>query len=289
MRYWHPFPEAAFTDLENRGAEQYLVVPTYPQYSCATNGATLGYVLEGLKAGRPRPAGARGARVAPPAGLPGRPGRPGGGHAAGLGRRRASIPPAAPWSTPPTPCPRRWWTAAIPTWTRSPPRVDAVHALVRERLAALGHADVAGGRRPAAPRRGWPSRAGSAPSSGWAPSWCPRSRTWPPGGCRHLCVQPVSFTCEHIETLMELDIELREDAAEGGHRGFPAGRRPEPGRDLAAVHGRRAGRPGLRRGGASPWLSAPPAAWPWWPAASPAWRWPWTCWTGPRPRGWTCR
>jgi ferrochelatase len=35
-------------------------------------------------------------------------------------------------------------------------------------------------------------------------------------GIEHLHVQPVSFTCEHIETLMELDIELREDAEEAG-------------------------------------------------------------------------
>ena len=36
-------------------------------------------------------------------------------------------------------------------------------------------------------------------------------------------VQPVSFTCEHIETLLELDIELKEQALSEGiiefHRG----------------------------------------------------------------------
>ena len=42
-------------------------------------------------------------------------------------------------------------------------------------------------------------------------------------GIRRLFVQPVSFTCEHIETLLELDIELRADAIdldiEDFHRG----------------------------------------------------------------------
>jgi ferrochelatase len=42
-------------------------------------------------------------------------------------------------------------------------------------------------------------------------------------GCRRLHVQPVSFTCEHIETLHELDIELVEDAAGAGVTEFSRG------------------------------------------------------------------
>ncbi|MDP6803626.1 MAG: ferrochelatase, partial [Gemmatimonadota bacterium] len=39
-------------------------------------------------------------------------------------------------------------------------------------------------------------------------------------GCGSLAVVPVSFACEHIETLMELDVELAEEAAEAGIRDF---------------------------------------------------------------------
>jgi ferrochelatase len=42
-------------------------------------------------------------------------------------------------------------------------------------------------------------------------------------GCRHLMVQPVSFVCEHIETLVELDIELQEEALAAGVTEFRRG------------------------------------------------------------------
>ncbi len=42
-------------------------------------------------------------------------------------------------------------------------------------------------------------------------------------GCRRLFVQPVSFTCEHIETLLELDLELKETASRAGVRDFARG------------------------------------------------------------------
>jgi len=42
-------------------------------------------------------------------------------------------------------------------------------------------------------------------------------------GCRHLHVQPVSFTCEHIETRVELDMELGEEARAAGIGDFRRG------------------------------------------------------------------
>jgi ferrochelatase len=50
-------------------------------------------------------------------------------------------------------------------------------------------------------------------------------------GCRRLFVQPVSFTCEHIETLHELDIELNEQAGQLGIAEFRRG----PALNLAPV------------------------------------------------------
>ena len=42
-------------------------------------------------------------------------------------------------------------------------------------------------------------------------------------GCRCLMVQPVSFTCEHIETIVELDIELQATARVAGITDFRRG------------------------------------------------------------------
>ena len=42
-------------------------------------------------------------------------------------------------------------------------------------------------------------------------------------GCTHLMVQPVSFACDHIETLVELDIELLEEAEAAGVTHFSRG------------------------------------------------------------------
>ena len=42
-------------------------------------------------------------------------------------------------------------------------------------------------------------------------------------GCRRIHIQPVSFTCEHIETLHELDIELMETVSKAGITEFSRG------------------------------------------------------------------
>ena len=65
-------------------------------------------------------------------------------------------------------------------------------------------------------------------------------------------MQPVSFTCEHIETLMELDIELREDAHKAGIGHYQRGAALNLDETWlhSLAHG--AGRPRLRTGGAPP-------------------------------------
>ena len=45
MRYWRPWPEDTVAEMLEAGCEQFILVPTYPQYSCATNGATLSLSL----------------------------------------------------------------------------------------------------------------------------------------------------------------------------------------------------------------------------------------------------
>lgn len=221
MRYWHPFPNAAFTDLENKGAEQYLIVPTYPQYSCATNGATLGYVLEGLKQVAPD----RPVHVVPEWH------RQPGFLAALAAPVAATLQEWADQGLDPARCalvyaahslPQKMIDGGDPYLDQTTATVAAVHALAGERLALRGHGDwlarVAGGSRPLL---AFQSRVG--PIKWLGPELVDTVKGLAAAGCRHLHVQPVSFTCEHIETLMELDIELREDAEKAGiahfHRG----------------------------------------------------------------------
>ena len=214
MRYWHPFPDATFTDLEAKGAEQYLVVPTYPQYSCATNGATLGHVLDGLKQVAP----ARPVHVVPEWHL-----QPGFVQALA----RPVVETLQAWAAEgadPARCallyaahslPQKMIDGGDPYLGQTTATVDAVQALVAERLAAGGHADwlaaLPGGGRPLL---AFQSRVG--PIRWLGPEIVSEVRRLAAAGCERLHVQPVSFTCEHIETLMELDIELREDAGKAG-------------------------------------------------------------------------
>ncbi len=41
LRYWHPFTEEAITQLQDAGVEQVVLLPMYPQYSGTTTGSSL--------------------------------------------------------------------------------------------------------------------------------------------------------------------------------------------------------------------------------------------------------
>jgi ferrochelatase len=100
--------------------------------------------------------------------------------------------------------------------------VDAVHAKVTKVLGAAGKSDwldqINGGTEP-----GLCFQSKVGPIAWLGPQIdeeVPRiART----GVRRLMVQPVSFTCEHIETLLELDIELRDEALDLGIEDFQRG------------------------------------------------------------------
>lgn len=221
MRYWHPYPEATFTDLEQKGAQQYLILPMYPQYSCATNGATLGFVLDGLRKIAPD----KPVHVVPEWHL-----QP--GFLAALAE--PVIATLASWAdegADPAACallyaahslPQKMIDGGDPYLGQTSATVAAVHALVRQRLTATGHAwwldALPGGGRP---QLAFQSRVG--PIKWLGPEIVSEVKRLAAAGCRRLHVQPVSFTCEHIETLMELDIELREDAHKAGIEHYQRG------------------------------------------------------------------
>ena len=41
MRYWHPFTTEALAQLEDAGCDEYVLLPLYPQYSSTTTGSSL--------------------------------------------------------------------------------------------------------------------------------------------------------------------------------------------------------------------------------------------------------
>jgi ferrochelatase len=221
MRYWHPYPDETFAALAERGAAQYLIVPTYPQYSCATNGATLGFVLEGLARTAPdRPVhvvpewhlqpGFLDALAAPVV------------AAVGAWADEGIAPADAALVYVAHSLPQKMIDGGDPYLEQTTATVAAVHDRVTARLAAAGHGEwlaaLPGGD---GPLLAFQSRVG--PIKWLGPEVTGEVKRLADIGCRHLHVQPVSFTCEHIETLMELDIELREDAEKAGIEDYRRG------------------------------------------------------------------
>ncbi|HPF70679.1 MAG TPA: ferrochelatase [Candidatus Krumholzibacteria bacterium] len=217
MRYWRPFPAETVPQLVREGAEQFVVVPTYPQYSCATNGATLGFLLDGLKAHAP----GRPVHVIPEWHLQG-------GFLAALAapviatlqrwRDEGVDPGEAALVYVAHSLPQKMIDGGDPYLVQTMETVDAVHTRVRAAVDAAWLDRVAGGTHP---RLAFQSRVG--PIKWLGPEITAETARLAGEGRRRLHVQPVSFTCEHIETLMELDIELREDAEKAGIHHYQRG------------------------------------------------------------------
>jgi ferrochelatase len=216
MRYWHPLTAEAVASLREAGTEQLLVVPTYPQYSVATTGSSLAELDRELARQRWEP---------PRHVLRQWPLLP--GYVDLLARqaaeqlaswKQAGLDPAA--------------TALVYTAHSLPARFDrggdayarqtratvrAVHAALADHLAGLLHDAAhlvrlaAGGREP---QLAYQSKVG--PVTWLGPPTEETCLALASGGVRHLLVVPVSFNCEHIETIDELDRELHEEVTAAG-------------------------------------------------------------------------
>ena len=222
MRYWRPFPDETVARLLDDGATQFLILPMYPQFSAATNGSTLDFVLDALR------------RLAPSAPvhavadwhlLPGfleALARPAAAHLKGW---------AAAGEDPATSAliyvahslPYSFVQRGDCYEVRTHETVAAVHAQVSAALAAEGHGAWQAGlmRGGAGPVLTYQSRVG--PIRWLEPNVEAETKRLAAAGCRRLFVQPVSFTCEHIETVLELDLELKETAALAGLHAFARG------------------------------------------------------------------
>jgi len=204
MSYWHPFAAETAESLAEQGAEQLVLVPTFPQYSNATSATILHTMREAWRARAPqRPVAVLWAWHLLP------------GYLEALAvpiievvRGWTEIDPStvgvvlAAHSLP-----RRVVERGDPYVAQTWETATEVHARVKDALSdhTEWFAGVAGGDEPVV---GFQSRVG--PVKWVGPDLVTVCLDLVRGGVTHLMIQPVSFTCEHIETLHELDIELRE-------------------------------------------------------------------------------
>ena len=222
MRYWHPFPAETVAELMGAGAQQFLIVPAYPQFSWATNGSTLDFVLDGL--GHVAPAAP--VHIIPDWHLLS-------GYLDALAR--PIIETLTGWAKEdrdPRQCgllyvahslPERCIRQGDPYLDRTRETAQAVHRIVTRVMGAAEFGPWlevlrAGGHEP---QLAFQSKVG--PVTWLGPEISDEVSRVAADGVRSLCVQPVSFTCEHIETLLELDIELRATADRAGVVNFVRG------------------------------------------------------------------
>ena len=219
MSYWHPFPAETVADLAEAGAKQILAVPAYPQFACATTGSAL------------RDLRAAAARVMPGAALyvvpewnllPGYIGALADRAEAALRRWAAEglDPAACAMVLTAHSLPERFIRAGDPYLSQTRATVQALNRELAGRLADLGDwwERLPGGPRPLL---AFQSKVG--PVKWIGPELTGEVERLAAAGCRSLYVLPISFTCEHIETLHELDIELAQDAAAAGVTRFERG------------------------------------------------------------------
>lgn len=220
MRYWHPFPDQTVRELLDQGAEQFLVVPAYPQYACATTGSTLRFVRDSIE------------KLAPDApvhdvhdwhALP--------------GYLDAISEPAAAavrrWATgnvDPAQCallyvahslPEKFIAQGDPYLDQVTATVAGAHERVEAALDQAGRELLSGLGSGPGPRLTFQSKVG--PIKWLGPEITAEIGRLAAAGVRRVFVQPISFTCEHVETLHELDIELKADVAKLGIDEFARG------------------------------------------------------------------
>lgn len=208
MRYWHPFTEEALESLRSREVDQLLVVPTYPQYSAATTGSSLFELERALSASGWNPL--RHVLREWPI-LPGYINQIAGQAAAVLrdwqqaGKDSNTTALVFTAHSLPVRFPRRGDAYVVQTRAS----VRAIHARLAQQLdlSDLGQ----GGREPLLV---FQSKVG--PVKWIGPPTEETCVALVEGGIKHLLVVPVSFNCEHIETIDELDNELAEAVQRAG-------------------------------------------------------------------------
>lgn len=217
MRYWHPFTQEAIAQLDAAGCDEYILLPMYPQYSSTTTGSSLNewtrvyhgnvscrtirefytneLYLEALverideALARFRPAGAKAPGI--------------------LASRYGAVSRALPKDT----------DVELVFSAHSVPlavieRGDPYQRQIEETVELVMR------------RGGWPLRhrlcyQSKVGASKWLqPSLRASIRELGAAGAKQVCVVPISFVSDHVETLGEIDHEARELAEAAGIEQF---------------------------------------------------------------------
>jgi protoporphyrin/coproporphyrin ferrochelatase len=221
MRYWRPWPETAINHLLQKGAQQFLVVPTYPQYAAATTGSTLDFVIDKLSEIAPD----KSVHVLPHWHL--LPGyvQASADQATGL-IEGLKAEGAAPEKTAllyvAHSLPESHIKKGDPYLDQTKASVAAIHRAVMATINQSVSGDYVNQTMTGSTAHlAFQSKVG--PVSWIGPNITSEVTRLGALGCRHLVVQPVSFTCEHVETIVELDDELKALATQSGITDFRRG------------------------------------------------------------------
>ncbi len=199
--YWHPFITEAADAIEAAGCERVVLLPLYPQYSRTTTGSCF-HTWGKLSA-------ERGTRLPPAERVDAYPTHPGFIRAVSerIDEAIERIPAAHRdevtllFSAHGTP---------LMDVKAGDPYSGQIRECVDAVMAFRGH------DRPH--HMSFQSKVG--PREWLKPDTIEKTKELAAAGVRHLVVVPIAFTADHIETLHELGIDLREDAAHAGIETF---------------------------------------------------------------------
>lgn len=211
MMFTPPTMDQAVSELRAAGVDEIVALPMFPHYSLATTQAAFSFFFEALERA--------GAAHLPVHWIPGYPDHPGYVRALAATIRRGVEATPGPAEAPvhlvftPHGLPVSWVV------DRGDPYPEQIRTSVRAVIRAL---DWTGPYH-----LGWQSRVGPVR---WLEPGTPEVLdAIARAGGRRVCLVPVSFAAEHIETLHEIDIEYRDHAH---HAGIPHfGRAPALGTD----------------------------------------------------------
>lgn len=215
MLFTPPTMDDAVAGLRAAGVDTIVALPMFPHYSIATTQAAFSFLREAMVRA--------GVADLPVRWIPGYPEHP--AYVEALAATiRAGV--AATPGDPADPVHLVFTPHGLPvSWVvdRGDPYPEQIRASVRSVIRHLGWTGPY--------HIGWQSRVG--PVAWLTPSTPDVLDAIAASGGRRVCLVPISFASEHIETLYEIDVEYREHAAKIGLTGF--GRAPALGTEPAFV------------------------------------------------------
>jgi ferrochelatase len=195
MRYWHPFTAEAIAGLEQAGCEEVVLLPLYPQYSSTTTGSS-------LNEWRRRFTGSQPVHLVGPFYR----------HRLYLDALVEKIEQALARFSHPAGAELVFSAHSVPVDVIA--KGDPYQKQIEETVHLVMHR----GKWRNHHRLCYQSKVGA---SRWLqPSLHTALRQMAQEQIHHVCIVPISFVSDHVETLGEIDHEAREEAAQLGIEHF---------------------------------------------------------------------